>query len=595
MSDEQHTQYFEHDKEETALSKEEIEEIKQATNIMKNFAKAEKIYRQFPPSNVNVREAVGHFNSSLSVFFTKFKKPIKLKVTQTKFTYNGQEIYHNVEKDKSLSFRIYVDGVRGISFAPGAEEEEARELMNVYLELSLIDPLENDFVSLFWEKEFNTIEIATTDVFKTQEETSEISDERDYQSVIEGAETLGKDFDQEIERIARKEQAKNKERSEEEKELLKTKVDVFKFSEDEKLDIQGFIEQEESYDPVFDFIDLVFMLFSIEEGTEIFPNIVTVIGTTINGFIKRYQFSEAAKLLNRIREYTLERDTGLQDTQKETVRAMIRGLGTAEMIEKVVHHLNNIEEGESGEVAEVFDFLAKLEPAVLPDLFDIIKRKEFSDQVTKLFVELGKDQFSFFENRLDEYDSDITVTLLEVLSRIDMYQALPVFIERMKSSDAKVRSRCIKTLMKHDIPQLKVVFRETLTDANESNQLVALRYYTNHSYPEIFPELSEMFRKKEFVDAAQEKQQLVIGAMVKADMNESFQLFKNILTKKPLLSGKKYLKFQKNIVRTLSGMTSVEVAELLLMLHGSSELPADLRDQCEMAISSIRARTAKNE
>ena len=462
MSEEGQTQYFEPD-EEKALSKSDLEEIKQATNIIKNFATAEKIYRQFPPSNVNVREAVGHFTSSLSLFFNKFDKPLKLQVTQTKFLYKDQAIYNNVEKDKSLSFRIYVDGVRGISLMPGAEEGEARELMSVYFELTLIDPLENDFVSLFWEKEFSNIEIVTTDVFKTQEETSEFKFERDFQSIIEGAETLGKDFSQELKRIARKEAAKNTERSEEEKEVLKIKVDVFKFSEDEKLDIQALLEKEEKYNPVFDFIDLVFMLFSIERESDIFPDIVNVIGTTIRGFIKRYQFKEAASLLHRVREYTLEGDTGIQENQKEIVRTMIRGLGAKEMIETVTQHMNNTDE----EGAQcVFDFLANLEPVVLPDIFGLITRKEYSNQVADLFVRLGKDQFVFFENRLDEYTPEITVILLDVLSEIDMYQALPVFIERMKSSDAKVRSRCIQTLMKHDMPQLKVVFREALNDAN---------------------------------------------------------------------------------------------------------------------------------
>lgn len=594
MSEESHTEYFSNEEEEeVALSKEDLQEIKQATNIIKNFATAEKIFRQFPPSNVNVREAVGHFNSSLSLFFKKFEKPLKLKVTQTKFLYKDQTIYHNVEKDKSLSFRIYVDGVRGISFAPGAEEREARELMNVYLELSLIDPLENDFVSLFWEKEFSLIDIVTTDVFKTLDETtSEIKEELDFQSTVEGAETLGRDFSQEIQRLARKKDAKNRERGEEEKELIKAGVDVFKFSEDEKLDIQAYLEKEEKYEPVFDFINLVFTLFSIEQDSDIFPDIVKVIGTTIQGFIKRYQFEQAASLLGRIREHTLEGDRGFHEGQKETVRAMIRALGTGDVIETVTQHLINIEEEEAG---AVFQFLAKLDPSVLPDLFDLVTRGEFSDYVADLFVELGRDQFVFFENRLDEYDTNITVLLLDVLYRIDLYQALPVFIERMKSSDPKVRSRCVQTLMKHDMPQLKVIFKEALHDPNESNQIVALRYYNKHSYPDIFPELAALFRKKEFASEKQEKQQLVIGAMVKANMSESFQMLKEVLTKKSLFSGKKYIKFQKDIIRTLSGLSSIEVAELLLKLYGSGDLPSELGDQCKMAISSIHARTSNDE
>ena len=104
-----------------------------------------------------------------------------------------------------------------------------------------------------------------------------------------------------------------------------------------------------------------------------------------------------------------------------------------------------------------------------------------------------------------------------------------------------------------------------------------------------------MFQSKEFISEKQEKQQLVIGAMVKANMNESFQMLKTILTKKTLIGRSKYLKFQKDIVRTLSGLSSIEVAELLLMLFGSGELPAELQDQCKSAIATIRTRTHRNE
>ena len=104
-----------------------------------------------------------------------------------------------------------------------------------------------------------------------------------------------------------------------------------------------------------------------------------------------------------------------------------------------------------------------------------------------------------------------------------------------------------------------------------------------------------MFQSKEFVTEKQEKQQLVVGAMVKADMGASFKILKSILTKKSLIGKKKYIRFQRDIIRTLSGLTSIEVAELLLKLFGSGELPPELQDQCKMAISSIRTRSHHNE
>ena len=78
--------------------------------------------------------------------------------------------------------------------------------------------------------------------------------------------------------------------------------------------------------------------------------------------------------------------------------------------------------------------------------------------------------------------------------------------------------------------------------------------------------------------------------MVKANLGASAQLIQEVLKKKPLIGRGKYLKFQKELLRTLSGLDSLEVAELLLRVHGDPGVPDDLKEQCRMAIGSIRSR-----
>ncbi len=590
--DPQNTQYFEKT-EDVALSSEQVAEIKQVTNIMKNFSNAEKIFRLFPPSNVNVREAVGHFTTSLSIFFNKFQKPLVLQVTQTRFLYLNQPVYENVEKDKSLSFRIYIDGVRGISFAPGCEEMEAKELMNVYLELSLIDPLENDFVSLFWEKDFRFLSIASTDVFaeETEDSANEFSFERDFSNIIEGAQNLGRMFNDAMNHSQQVEGRKAGERSEEEKEILRLKVDVFKLSEEEKQTLQQYCQEEEKYESVFDFIEIVFTLFGLNQDPQIFPDIVSVIGKTIDGFIARYRFDHAGALLRRVREYALGDETGLDDNQKNIVRQMIHSLANEAFFEKMEHHLKNSTDADA---KSVFNLLSDLDPGILPDIFDLIKNERFVEEVKKLFVKLGKDQFDFFKNRIAEFGPQEASHILDILAEIDIEQALPIFIEKMNDPDPKVRSKVVNIMMKYDFDELKQVFLKAVQDTNKSMQMTALRYYNKHTYEDVFPLLSDMFQKKDFLDESRDIQQLVIGAMVKANMERSFELISGVLRKKPLIGGKKIVKFQKDVIRTLSGLTSIEVAELLLKLIDEGKMPPDMMEQCRMAVGTIRTRIITN-
>jgi hypothetical protein len=103
-----------------------------------------------------------------------------------------------------------------------------------------------------------------------------------------------------------------------------------------------------------------------------------------------------------------------------------------------------------------------------------------------------------------------------------------------------------------------------------------------------------MFRSKEFLDENRDIQQLAIGAMVKSDMEQSFGLISAVLKKKSLFGGKKFQKFQKDVIRTLSGLSSIEVAELLLKLIDGGGLPPDLLEQCRIAVGTIRTRIMNN-
>ncbi|MFH1708997.1 MAG: hypothetical protein ABIF71_13920 [Planctomycetota bacterium] len=573
------------------LTNQDLEEIKYVKAVMKHCATAEKTYRLYPPSNVNVREAAGHFTAGLAAFFNQFKKPIVLKVTQTQFLYRDQSVYENTEKDKSLTFRLYIDGVRGIAFAPGAEEKEAHEFLGVYLELSLIDPLENDFVSLFWERGFQAITIAAIDVFRDEngeEIPANFMDDRDFLAAVRGADTLGAGFAAEKARAERKRAAKAREQSAAEREVVKARADVFKFTEAERRQLKRFVDGEMTYESVHDFIDVVFTLFRVNRDAAIFPTIISVIGKTIQGFVLRYQFRAARTVLQRTRALMRDGTAGLNAVQADIIRKMIRGLGDQQLMEMVNHHLKNAAEGD---VKDLFGFLGDLEGPVLPDIFELIKGDKYTAQVVELFIRLGAGQYDFIRTRFGELGAEVDVLLLDVLVGIDLQKTVPLLIERMNDADVKVRGKCIKILLKHDIPELREVFRTALADANENNQLVALRYYNGHACPEAFPILLAMFKARGFTEEKSEKQQFIVGALVKADLNGAFTEIANILTARPFWGRKKHAKVQKDLLRTLGGIDALEVAEVLLRLYEDENLPAGTREHCRTAITAIRART----
>lgn len=83
---------------------------------------------------------------------------ITLIVQQFDLLYENYSVYHNADRNESLAFRFYGDGVRGITFREGLEPHELRAFMDVLKKASESAQVQDDVVTLLWERDFRHIE-----------------------------------------------------------------------------------------------------------------------------------------------------------------------------------------------------------------------------------------------------------------------------------------------------------------------------------------------------------------------------------------------------------------------------------------------------
>ncbi len=100
---------------------------------------------------------------------------ITLVVQQFDLLYENYSVYHNADRNESLAFRFYGDGVREITFKEGLEPHELRGFLDVLKRALETAQVQDDVVTLLWERDFRHIEYLFIPLEDLTEESGQVA------------------------------------------------------------------------------------------------------------------------------------------------------------------------------------------------------------------------------------------------------------------------------------------------------------------------------------------------------------------------------------------------------------------------------------
>ena len=104
---------------------------------------------------------------------------ITLVVQQFDLLYENYSVYHNADRNESLAFRFYGDGVREITFQEGLEPHELRGFLDVLRRSIETAQVQDDVVTLLWERDFRHIQYLFISLEDLTEEAGQVPYESD--------------------------------------------------------------------------------------------------------------------------------------------------------------------------------------------------------------------------------------------------------------------------------------------------------------------------------------------------------------------------------------------------------------------------------
>ena len=143
----------------------EIEEkFKSTKALVQTFLQTLKAFRLYEANHPILSKFLEKLRNDFEHFFNEFDS-FSLQVGEHRLFYRGKVVYENQDIKESLAFVFFKDGIRELQFLKGLEFKEIVDFLNIVRRSDFLNRMEDDLVTLLWEKDFSHITFTTVDEF----------------------------------------------------------------------------------------------------------------------------------------------------------------------------------------------------------------------------------------------------------------------------------------------------------------------------------------------------------------------------------------------------------------------------------------------
>jgi predicted phosphatase len=151
------------------------EEILRVKGIIVSFLIALRKYSLYPEDNSICKEALLTVINHIQGFLSDYEC-LRLSVEKDRFLFQGSSVYQDKEKEPSLAFRLYCEGIQWFEFQKGFTSEELNSflrMLNRYRNTK--EEAEDDLVTALWESPLPHLQYKVDDVLWEAEPLSDLS------------------------------------------------------------------------------------------------------------------------------------------------------------------------------------------------------------------------------------------------------------------------------------------------------------------------------------------------------------------------------------------------------------------------------------
>ncbi|MGC2064008.1 MAG: HEAT repeat domain-containing protein [Thermodesulfovibrionales bacterium] len=434
------------------------DDVRTIRDIIQTVLKSRKILRMYPENNpiyVNALEEC--YSKFKNLFYSQ--DDLTLTVRQNEILYHGEQVYHSPEKEDNLAIFFFKDGLREISFRKGLPAEELESFLRIISLDFNRDVLDDDIITLFWERDFQKIQYVVDDVV--------LSDDDDYeeQAVAEAKAQSGSEDN-----------------------VMKAYEDAFKETEQLKdilivpltdKDLQLLLTEldEDNVDKTPKLIEILFEMIYLSETAADFEDLFDFFKNAIELVAGRGDIHLLVQTQTRLQEMTEGKIYG-EDIRKLSRRIMMFTGG-----EQIIMILGDVlDSGQESEEKIFEEFVKYLDRNAIVPLMKILGELK-SIHARKLVIDalvfLGTKDISLLAKGLTDTRWYVVRNIIYILRKIGDKRAVDYLLKTVKHGDIRVKKEVIRALGELGGGGVLQALRDCLDDPDAQVRSSALKALSN--------------------------------------------------------------------------------------------------------------------
>ncbi len=487
------------------------EEIKTVKDIIQAVLKSKKILRMYPSNNPiyikTLEDAYGKFKE-----FFYYNDELQLKIKQNEIFFGSEQVYSSSEKEDNLALFFFKDGLREITFKKGLTNDEVESFFKVITLDFDTEVLDDDIVTLFWERDFQNIQYVVDEAV--------LADEEDYESsaVVEAKEEMNEPDN-----------------------LMKAYEDAFKESEIEKeasivpltdRDLQALLTEfeKDSQEKTGKLVNILFELMYLSETRQDFDDVSVFLMNTIQYAVVHGDIHIVTDILSRLK--VLSENKNIAEEVKKYLRKVMMYAGSEAVINQLGEFLDS---GQDVDEKTFDDFVKLLEKNAIPpfmkmlgELKSIHARKIVIDALTYL----GPKDLLLLSGGLNDSRWYVVRNIIYIMRKIADKRAVDFLLKTVKHGDIRVKKEVIRALGELGGSGVIVALRDALDDPEDQVRIAALKALGNIGSEAAKRIVIERIRDKSFREKEFSEKKDYFEVISKWKDEEVFDFLVGVMKKK---------------------------------------------------------------
>ena len=425
------------------------EKVKSTKALIQTFLQTVKGFRLYEANHPSLSKFIDRLRKDFDQYFDEFDS-FTLQVAEHRLYYRGKVVYENQDVKESLAFVFFKDGIRELQFSKGLEFKEIVDFLNVVRKSDFLNRMEDDLVTLLWEKDFSHITFTTVDEFL---EGSGIFVPATEEDLIRRSEYKGSWEEWLQEKTDERQSESHRAAGIEGLEQAinpapgQSLVQACQLTLDEREAILREVQQEQQPEYVFVLINnLTEILLHLGEDVDAYENMISYFDRVIEYLLEQREVEKAVSLLNSLNN-TME-SMVLKDKQIFAIRRILEKSSSPHHIELLGRAMKGNGEIQSEAILQYLRFLTKQAMEPLCHLLGEVESGKWRRVICDQVAELSREEIQPLSKFLSDPNPFLVCHILYILGKIGNPSTVKYLGNLVTHGDLKVREETLQVLNK---------------------------------------------------------------------------------------------------------------------------------------------------